>query len=225
MISEMGKLKQFVTSLHQETHRDYLSRMIDDKVSCMKVAQNYDFDYWDGQRRNGYGGYRYIPGRWRLVAEQLISTYQLTAGSKLLDVGCGKGYLLHEMLMIEPGLLVTGIDVSSYAIADSTDLVKPFLQLRKAQSIYPFQNKEFDLVISLGTLHNLEIFDLYIALSEIERVGKQGYVMLESYRNQQELFNLQCWALTCQSFFSQEEWVWLYNHFGYHGDYEFIYFE
>ena len=64
-----------------------------------------------------------------------------------------------------------------------------------------------------------------MALREIQRVGKQGYVMLESYRNEQELFNLQCWALTCESFFDTEEWVWLYNHFGYTGDYEFIFFE
>jgi ubiquinone/menaquinone biosynthesis C-methylase UbiE len=97
--------------------------------------------------------------------------------------------------------------------------------MHRAQDVYPFKDKEFDLVISLGTLHNLRIFDLKKALSEIERVGKAGYVMLESYRNEQEQFNLQCWALTCESFFDEEEWVWLYNHFGYSGDYEFIYFE
>ena len=83
----------------------------------------------------------------------------------------------------------------------------------------------FDLVISLGCLHNLRIFELKTALSEIERVGKLKYVMLESYRNEQELFNLQCWALTAESFFDTAEWIWLYNHFGYTGDYEFIYFE
>jgi len=90
---------------------------------------------------------------------------------------------------------------------------------------YPFADNEFDLVISLTTLHNLRLFDVQKALSEIERVGKQGYVMLESYRNEQELFNLECWALTCKSFFDNEEWEWLYSQFGYTGDYEFIYFE
>ncbi len=97
--------------------------------------------------------------------------------------------------------------------------------LGKAQNPYKFKDKYFDLVISLGTLHNLEIFDLAKALKEITRVGKQQYIMVESYRNEQELFNLQCWALTCGSFFSKEEWIWLFNHFGYGGDYEFIYFE
>jgi hypothetical protein len=80
-------------------------------------------------------------------------------------------------------------------------------------------------VLSLGCLHNLRLFEIRTALSEIGRVGKQGYLMVESYRDEQELFNLQCWALTCESFFDSEEWVWLFNHFDYRGDYEFIYFE
>ena len=88
---------------------------------------------------------------------------------------------------------------------------------------YP-RSKYFDLVISLATLHNLKIFDLKIALQEIERLGKKKYIMLESFRNDQELFNLQCWALTCESFFSVKEWLLLYNNFKYSGDYEFIFF-
>lgn len=221
----MGHLQTFVTPLHQATKRDYLARMVDDKVQCMKVAKRYDADYWDGDRRYGYGGYKFLPGRWKLVAEALIRTYDLGSGSKILDVGCGKGFLLHEMLLLVPELQVSGFDISAHGIDGATDLVKPHLFLHQAQSKYPFEDREFDLVISLGTLHNLRLFDLQAALAEIERVGKQGYVMLESYRNEQELFNLQCWALTCESFFDSEEWVWLYKHFGYSGDYEFIYFE
>jgi SAM-dependent methyltransferase len=221
----MGKLQNFVTPLHQATKRDCLARMIDDKVTCMKIAKQYGEDYWDGDRRFGYGGYIYMPGRWKSVAESLIATYKLGPGSKVLDVGCGKGFLLHEMLLLEPELKVTGFDISEHGIGSATDLVKSHLYLQQAQSKYPFANDEFDLVFSLGTLHNLRLFDLKVALTEIERVGKQGYVMLESYRNEQELFNLQCWALTCESFFDEGEWVWLYKHFGYTGDYEFIYFE
>ncbi len=221
----MGQLRNFVTPLHQMSKRDYLARMVDDKVACMKVAKQYGADYWDGDRRYGYGGYKYMPDRWKPVAEALIRTYGLGPGSRVLDVGCGKGYLLHEMLLLEPELQVRGFDVSAHGIDCATDLVRPHLFLHQAQAPYPFANQEFDLVISLGTLHNLKLPDLALALGEIERTGRQGYVMLESYRNDLELFNLQCWALTCESFFGHQEWVWLYRHFGYSGDYEFIYFE
>jgi ubiquinone/menaquinone biosynthesis C-methylase UbiE len=221
----MGQLQNFITPLHQSTKRDYLARMLDDKVQCMKVAKQYGREYWDGDRRFGYGGYAYMPGRWKPVAQALIQTYGLGPGSKVLDVGCGKGFLLHEMLLLEPELKVTGFDVSTYGISGATDLVRPHLFEHLAQLPYPFVANEFDLVISICTLHNLRLFDLKVALSEVERVGKQGYVMLESYRNEQELFNLECWALTCESFFDQEEWTLLYEHFGYSGDYEFIYFE
>jgi len=199
--------------------------MLDEKVQCMKIAKLYGNDYWDGDRRYGYGGYNYMPGRWKSVAQELIKTYNLVPNMNVLDVGCGKGFLLHEMLLLEPKLIVKGFDISDRGIAGATDLVQPHLHLQQAQSQYPFANDEFDLVISLGTLHNLRLFDLKTALAEIERVGKQGYIMLESYRNEKELFNLQCWALTCESFFDEAEWIWLYSHFGYSGDYEFIYFE
>ena len=95
----------------------------------------------------------------------------------------------------------------------------------KAQDRYRYEDNEFDLVISLGCLHNLRLFELDVALNEIERVGRQGYVMVESYRSEQEQFNLQCWALTCESFFDVDEWTWLFEHFGYKGDFEFIFFE
>lgn len=221
----MGKLRNFVTPLHKATKRNYIARMLDDKVQCMKIAKEYGQVYWDGDRRYGYGGYTYIPDRWKSVAQELIATYNLGPGSKVLDVGCGKGFLLHEMLLLEPQLIVKGFDISEHGINYATDLVRPHLFKQQAQSKYPFTNNEFDLVISLGTLHNLRLFDLKSALTEIERVGKQGYVMMESYRNESELFNLQCWALTCESFFDQEEWKWLYKKFKYTGDYEFIYFE
>jgi ubiquinone/menaquinone biosynthesis C-methylase UbiE len=220
----MEKLRNYVTSLHQSTERDYLSRMIDHKVDCMNIAKQYEGDYWDGDRRYGYGGYTYMPDRWKSVAEALIQNYNLTNGSKILDVGCGKGFLLYEMKLINPELDIKGIDISDYGLKNAKDEIKPFLSKHNAKDTLPFKDNEFDLVISLGTLHNFRIFDLEKSIMEIERVGKQGYIMLESYRNNQELFNLQCWALTAESFFDKEEWIWLYNHFNYTGDYEFIYF-
>ncbi|MBT4731167.1 class I SAM-dependent methyltransferase [Candidatus Woesearchaeota archaeon] len=221
----MGKLRNIVTPLHESTKRDYLARMIDDKVHCMNIAKQYGEDYWDGDRRYGYGGYKYIPGRWKPVAEKFIEIYNLKSNSKVLDIGCGKGYLLHEMKLLIPDLDITGIDSSDYGLKNAKDEIKPFLYKHKAENKLPYADNEFDLVISLGALHNLRLPELRAALSEMERVGKQSYLMLESYRNEKELFNLQCWALTAESFFDKDEWIWLYNNFGYTGDYEFIYFE
>ena len=221
----MGNLVNYVTKLHQTTKRAYIDRMIDDKVNCMKKAKEYEFDYWDGNRRYGYGGYKYMPGRWKPVAELLIKNYNLTNNSQVLDVGCGKAFLLYEMKLLLPNLKISGFDISKHGLVQAQAKISKDLFIHRAQETYPFKDKQFDLVISLGCLHNLRIFELKIALKEIERVGKQGYVMLESYRNEKELFYLQCWALTCESFFDKEEWIWIYKNYGYTGDYEFIYFE
>ena len=220
----MSKLLNIVTPLHQKTKRAYLDRMIDDKVHCMLKAKDYEFDYWDGDRRYGYGGYKY-DGRWRVVAEKLIDSYNLKPEAKILDVGCGKAHLLYELKQLLPQAEIHGFDISRHGLSEAPEAIRDSLFRYRAQDAYPWGDNYFDLVISLGCLHNLRLFELQTAVSEIERVGQNKYIMLESYRNEQELFNLECWALTCESFFDTAEWIWLYNHFGYTGDYEFIYFE
>ncbi|OGX37443.1 MAG: SAM-dependent methyltransferase [Omnitrophica WOR_2 bacterium RIFCSPHIGHO2_02_FULL_52_10] len=220
----MGKLLDIVTPLHKRTKRSYIDRMVDEKVHCMLKAKEYEFDYWDGNRRYGYGGYKY-DGRWKTVAEKMIDIYGLKADAKILDVGCGKAHLLYEFRKLLPQAELVGFDISRHGIADAPQEIRGSLRIQRAQAPYPFCDKYFDLVISLGCFHNLRIFELETALKEVERVGKRKYIMLESYRNELELFNLQCWALTCESFFDKEEWEWIYRHFGYTGDYEFIYFE
>ena len=137
--------------------------------------------------------------------------------------------ITYEMIYFEvtsePIWYMAVFDISKHGFSDTKEEIRDSLFIHRAQDPYPFEDNEFDLVISLGCFHNLRIFELQTALAEVERVGKQGYVMLESYRNELEQFNLQCWALTCESFFDHEEWPWIYEHFGYTGDYEFIYFE
>lgn len=220
----MGRLLNVITPLHKKTSRNYVGRMTDSKVECMKVARRYDREYWDGDRRYGYGGYKY-DGRWEEVARKLIENYDLAADAKILDVGCGKGYLLYELKKLLPDCTIKGFDISEYALANAKDEIKNNLFKFKAQDPYPFGNREFDLVISLTTLHNLHLFELKAALEEIERVGVNKYIVVEGYKNEEELFNLQCWALTCETFLKPQEWTWLFREFGYTGDYEFICFD
>jgi SAM-dependent methyltransferase len=221
----MGQLLNIVTPLHRMTKRDYIGRMMDEKVHCMMKARDYEKDYWDGDRRYGYGGYRYIDGYWTPVAQALIDRYVLKDEAKILEVGCGKAFLLYELKKLLPKAVIAGFDISQHGLAEAPEEVRPHLFRYRAQDPYPFGDNGFDLVVSLGTLHNLRIFELQTAIREIERVGKNKFITVEAYRNEIELFNLQCWALTCESFFHTSEWIWLYSHFGYTGDYEFVYFE
>lgn len=214
----------FISELHNSTKRDYLERVVKhDKAKCAEVACQFGRDYWDGDRSVGYGGMKY-DGRWRGVAEKISKQYGLTANSKVLDVGCGKGFLLYEFTQVVPGISVSGIDISEYAIQNSKDEVKKFLHHGSASEL-PFGDNSFDLVISLNTLHNLYIADLWSAVREIQRVSKRfSYLVVEAYRNEQEKVNLMYWQLTCRAFHTPEEWAWIYEQCGYTGDYSFIYF-
>ncbi len=215
----------FVSDLHQATKRDYIGRVVsNDKAACAAVAKEYGYDYWDGDRRYGYGGYQY-DGRWRSVAAKMAKHYQLKPGQKVLDIGCGMAHLLYELTQEVPGLLVSGVDISQYALEHAKTEVRDRLQYGKAQDL-PFGDQEFDLVISLTTLHNLKVYDLKKAIQEIGRVSKgNSYLMVESYRNDREEANMLYWQLTCASYYSVDEWEWLYQEWGYFGDYSFIFFE
>lgn len=220
----MGRLLNIVNQLHRRTARDYAGRMADEKVRCSEVARKFGRDYWDGDRRYGYGGYRY-DGRWEGVARQLAETYSLRADARILDVGCGRGFLLYEFTRLLPGCTVAGFDVSGYGLETAKEEVRPHLSRHDARERFPFADGSFDLAISINALHNLPPQDCARALSEMGRVAARQYVVVESFRTVEELFNLQCWALTCETFFRPETWAWLFDQAGYDGDYEFIYFE
>jgi len=216
--------QQFVTTNHTSTKRDYLARVTErDKAEVAELAVQYGYDYWDGSRQTGYGGYKY-DGRWRKVADAMIERYGIKPGMRILDVGCGNGFLLHDFMEACPGVEIAGIDISTYGLEHAMETVKPFAQVGTAAKL-PWPDDHFDLVISINTLHNLYNYDLWSAFKEIERVGRGGkYICVEAYRNEREKMNLLYWQLTCRAFHTPEEWAWIYEQTGYTGDHEYIFF-
>ena len=218
----------FMSVLHKSTQRDYLARVNDSeypKAKAAKLAKQFGYDYWDGDRRICYGGYRYLEGRWEKVARAMAENYPLPAKPKILDVGCGKGYLLYDFLEVIPDAEIYGIDISDYAIANGKPEIRDRLQVGSASNL-PWPDDTFDLVISINTFHNLHTYDLDLALRELERVGKEHkYICVESYRNEQEKANLLYWQVTCEAFNTPEEWKWWFKQTHYTGDYSFIFFE
>jgi len=221
----MRQIVSFVTNTHIRTQRDYMGRILEaDKAECAAVAKQWGKDYWDGERKFGYGGYKY-DGRWAAVAQKMTEHYQLAPDSKILDVGCGKGFLLYELKKLLPEAGVTGIDISTYGIENSKEEIKGHLKVGHASKL-EFDDDEFDFVFSINTIHNLHIFELFSAVKEIQRVSRQdSYICVESYRNEREKMNLLYWQLTCRSFHFVEGWEWIFKENGYTGDYEFIFFE
>lgn len=215
----------FISLVHKQTKRDYVARVTEyPKELAAEKAKTWGYDYWDGDRKTGYGGMRY-DGRWEKVARAMAEHYGIKSGDRILDVGCGKGYLLYDFTQVVPGVEVVGIDISEYAIEHSKPEIKDQLQTGNANSL-PFEDNSFDFVVSLNTLHNLQCFDLKKSLQEIERVGKKNkFICVESYRNESEKTNLLYWQLTCESFCTPEEWAWWFDETGYSGDHGFIYFE
>jgi len=217
----------FTSSLHKQTKRDYLARINDKtypKYKAAKFAKKWGYDYWDGDRRINYGGYKYIPGRWQKVAKKIINHYKLKDGSKVLDIGCGKGFLLYEIYLINPNIEIYGIDISKYALKNSKPEIKKKLIYGNSNSL-PFKRIFFDLAISLNTFHNLHSYDLFKSLTEIERVAKKKYICVESYKTEIQKMNLLYWQVTCEAFNTPREWKWWFKKSKYKGDYSFIFFD
>ena len=215
----------FIERVHTSTKRNYLARVTEhDKAECATISKQFERDYWDGDRKYGYGGH-YYDGRWQPIAERMVNHYGLQPGDSVLDIGCGKGFLLYEFTQVLPESEVSGIDISHYAIDNAKEEIKPFVQVGNATEL-PYADKSFDYVVSINTLHNLYNYDLRRALQEIERVGKQNkYLVVDSYRTEQEKVNLLYWQLTCECFYTPQEWEWFFAESGYTGDYAYVFYE
>lgn len=218
----------FLSVIHKSTQRDYLARVNDrefPKARAAELAKKWGYEYWDGDRRINYGGYKYLPGRWEKVARAMAEHYGIKPGDKILDIGCGKGFLLYDFTLVVPGVEVFGIDISEYAIENSKSELDGKIEFGNCNKL-PWPDDYFDFVYSINTFHNLHCYDLSRSIREMERVGKGNkYICVESYRNEVEKANLIYWQVTCEAFNTPEEWEWWFKHASYSGDHSFIFFE
>lgn len=197
-IEERGKL---VTEEHRE------------------VARQFGKDYFDGERLYGYGGYHYHPRFWQATVKRFRDYYWLAEDASVLDVGCAKGFMLHDFRELMPNLTVAGIEISEYAIRHAKETVKPFIQAGNARGL-PFEDNSFDLVISINTIHNLPLPDCKQALREVERVSRgHSFITVDAWRTAAEKEQLLKWNLTALTYMPVDEWQKLFAEAGYRGDY------
>ncbi|QDL98545.1 class I SAM-dependent methyltransferase [Rhodopseudomonas palustris] len=183
------------------------------------IARKFGKEFFDGDRRHGYGGFNYMPRFWQPVIPTFQQHFGLDASSSVLDVGCAKGFMLHDMAELIPGITVKGVDVSEYAIAHAIDDMKPHVGVASAVKL-PFADKSFDVVISINTVHNLVRDDCATALREIERVARKGaFITVDAYRDDEEKRRMTAWNLTAQTIMHVDEWKAFFAEVGYTGDY------
>ena len=201
------------------TKRDLSGRLEAKSIETREIARKFGKDYFDGDRNYGYGGFTYNEKYWKNVIPDFVSRYKLDSSSKVLDVGCGKGFFIYDLIKAIPGIYCRGIDISSYAIENSMTEVKNNLLIGNAKSL-PFENNTFDLVISINTVHNLVRPECGISLSEIERVSKgKSFITVDAFRNEEEKERMEAWNLTALTMMSCSEWENFFSEVGFNGDY------
>jgi SAM-dependent methyltransferase len=204
---------------YPKTKRNVTERGIDKTVADRRIARQFGKDFFDGDRRHGYGGYSYQPHIWQPVISDFKKHFQLTAHHLVLDIGCAKGFMLHDMAALIPGIDVKGLDISWYAVRNAIEDMRPNLIVGDALNL-PWAAHTFDLVISINTIHNLDHAGCKRALKEIERVGKgKSFITVDAYRNKNEKALMEAWNLTAKTILHVDEWVQLFNEAGYSGDY------
>ena len=204
---------------YPKAKRDLNARLESKSEESRKIGRKFSFDYFDGDRNYGYGGFTYNPKFWQPVVPTIVEKYKLDNSSNVLDVGCAKGFFLHDLKLNFPSITIAGIDISEYAISNSLPDVKDFLKISNAKKL-PFQSNTFDFVISINTIHNLNREDCALALQEIERVTKgNSFITVDAYRNDEEKTRMEAWNLTALTMMSVDEWKDFFLEVGYSGDF------
>jgi SAM-dependent methyltransferase len=195
--------------------RDTKARKKEKTKKIIELARKFGYEYFD-EPGVCYGTYKY-DGRWIPVVRDMIEHFDLKPGAKILDVGCAKGHTVYDF--IGEGMNAFGIDISTYAIENCMPQVKDRVRIANAKDLSMFKDKEFDLVISINSIHNLDEKECREAVKEIQRVGKKGYIVVDSWRNEYEKERMLDWNIAGRTVLSSDDWKKLFEEEGYTGDY------
>lgn len=183
------------------------------------IARQFGKDYFDGSRMHGYGGYSYHPRFWTDTVRHFRDYYQLPENASILDIGCGKGFMLHDFKLLMPDAMVAGIDISEYAYKNAIDDIKPFMRIGNAKEL-PYSDNSFDLVTAINTVHNLPLDECKHAIREIQRVSRShSFLVVDAWRTEEEREKLYKWVVTCMTAMHVDEWKKVFEEVGYAGDY------
>jgi len=204
---------------YPKAKRNLAERAAEKTEEDRRVARKFDERFFDGERRNGYGGFNYNSRFWKPVVPTFVDHWRLKAGMKVLDVGCAKGFMMHDLCEGIPGIQVTGIDISEYAITNCIGSMRENVQVGNAKKLN-FPDNSFDVTISINTIHNLELDECIMALKEIERVSQLGsFITVDAYRSDEEKERMFAWNLTAKTILSVDEWLRVFKEAGYTGDF------
>lgn len=199
-------------------------RPIDERAKLIteehrNIARKFGPEFFDGERLHGYGGYNYHPRFWQETVKRFKEHYGLSDAASILDVGCGKGFMLHDFKELMPDSTVAGLDISNYAIGKGMESVKGCLRVGNAKEL-PYEDNSFDLVISINTIHNLPLEECKQSVREIERVSRShAFLMVDAWRNDEEQARMMKWNLTALTYMHVQDWQTLFDEVGYTGDY------
>lgn len=204
---------------YPKTKRDLSGRLQSKSEEVRAIARKFDKEFFDGDREHGYGGFNYMPRFWQPVIPDFVEHFGLTNESSLLDVGCAKGFMLYDLLQVLPSINAQGVDISKYAIENAKPEVAHRLSTANATCL-PFDDNSFDVVVSINTIHNLDVNDCAKALKEIERVSKgKAFITVDAYRNDEEKTRMEAWNLTAKTMMHVDEWKAFFKEVGYTGDF------
>ncbi len=196
-----------------------VNRVVTRKLKNKFIAWELSEQYYDGDRNNGYGGFSY-DGRWLNLLPKFIKRYNLNNNSKILDLGCKKGFIMKDLKILLPRAKVYGIEDHLYPIKNAEKEIKKNIIFSNYYKI-PFKKNYFDLIIGFSSIYKYNFIDVVKTIKEINRVSKNSFFTVASYSNKKDKELFDKWTLLGTTILQKKEWKQLFKILNYKGDYYF----